>query len=92
MYCPGLQGVLGLTPCFLLSLQNASLILPRQQEHFTSMSAKKEVTSTGVSSRTQLNLKALLAEQQEQVARNKAAGQSRIEGGVKRPDKVWRPR
>ena len=55
------------------------------------MSGKKEATSTGVSSRTQLNLKALLAEQQEQVARNKAAGQSRIEGGVKRPDKVWRP-
>ena len=80
-----------LTPCFLHSLQNASLILPRQQEPFTSMSAKKEATSTGVSSRTQLNLKALLAEQQEQVARNKAAGQSRIEGGVKRPDKVWRP-
>ena len=81
-----------MTPCFLLSPPERFVhIASSAAEYPTSMSARKEATSTGVSSRTQLNLKALLAEQQEQVARNKAAGQSRIEGGVKRPEKVWRP-
>ncbi|RPD61080.1 hypothetical protein L226DRAFT_486174 [Lentinus tigrinus ALCF2SS1-7] len=51
------------------------------------MSTKKEAASFGVSSRTQLELKGLLAEQQQEVARNKAAGQTRLIGGVKRPDK-----
>ncbi|TFK85049.1 hypothetical protein K466DRAFT_601503 [Polyporus arcularius HHB13444] len=50
------------------------------------MSSTKN-TSLGVSSRTQLDLRGLLAQKQEEVARNKAAGQNSIKGGVKRPDK-----
>ncbi|KAI0691522.1 hypothetical protein C8T65DRAFT_834153 [Cerioporus squamosus] len=52
------------------------------------MSTKKDKdTFLNVSSRTQLNLRGLLAEKQEVVARNKAAGQNSLKGGVVRTDK-----
>jgi hypothetical protein len=52
------------------------------------MAPGKKSKSAGVSAASFLNLKAEIAKQQDEFARNKAAGKSAIVGGVQRPDKV----
>lgn len=56
------------------------------------MAPKNKAKAAGVSASSFFDLKAELAKQEEEFAKNKAAGKgAALVGGVKRPDKVRSP-